>query len=63
MNDKYRKDTEDNVYALRVDGSLVFIADAESGRKGYFCEGCNGERSSTLHQLHDDAHRSSSTTG
>lgn len=43
MNDKYRKDTEDNVYALRVDGSLVFIADAESGRKGYFCEGCNGE--------------------
>lgn len=33
----------DNVYAKDVNDDIVFIGDVESGRKGYFCLGCDKE--------------------
>ena len=30
-----------NVYANMVTGKSIHISEAESGRKGYFCQGCN----------------------
>lgn len=35
-------DKEQNVFAKKVDDSIIHISDAESGRNGYFCLGCNG---------------------
>ncbi|MFC5626221.1 MULTISPECIES: hypothetical protein [Algoriphagus] len=31
----------ENVFAFNVKGDIVFAPDAESGRNGYFCMGCN----------------------
>lgn len=36
------KEKEQNVYARLVDSSIIHISEAQSGRKGYFCIGCNG---------------------
>lgn len=33
----------DNVYAKDLNDNIVFIGDVESGRKGYFCLGCDNE--------------------
>jgi hypothetical protein len=30
-----------NVYANNIDGESIHISNAESGRRGYFCQGCN----------------------
>lgn len=37
------KETEQNVYAKNIKGEFVHISDVESGRKGYYCIGCNRE--------------------
>ena len=36
------EDKEQNVFAKKVDDSIIHISDAESGRNGYFCLGCSG---------------------
>lgn len=38
----YKEPKEQNVYASKVDGSIIHISQAESGRNGYFCLGCEG---------------------
>lgn len=37
------QEKEQNVYAKKIDESIIHISDAESGRKGYFCMGCGRE--------------------
>jgi hypothetical protein len=37
------KEDIQNIHAFDKDHNVVFIKDAESGRKGYFCMGCNRE--------------------
>jgi len=39
---KIEYESENNVYASRVNGSVIHISEAESGRNGYFCLGCGG---------------------
>lgn len=40
----------DNVYALNTQDEYVYIDDAESGRKGYFCPGCKKEMQAVKHK-------------
>ncbi|NJK94008.1 MAG: hypothetical protein HC905_02935 [Bacteroidales bacterium] len=42
-NAKYDSLENDNVYAFNIKDDVIFIADAESGRKGYYCIGCRKE--------------------
>lgn len=39
MNNLFREN--ENIFAFNVKGDVVFAPEAESGRKGYFCMGCN----------------------
>lgn len=39
----YSTEKEQNEYAKNVKGDPVFILEAESGRKGYWCMGCDAE--------------------
>ena len=39
MNTKY---DDNNVYALNVKGAEIHISEAESGKRGYYCLGCDG---------------------
>ncbi len=34
---------EENVYAFNIENKVIHVSEAESGRKGYYCLGCNGE--------------------
>lgn len=43
MLEKEKNKEEQNEYAENVKGQIVFILDAESGKKGYFCIGCKNE--------------------
>jgi hypothetical protein len=40
MNEKKENKEEQNEFAENVKGETIYILDAESGRKGYFCIGC-----------------------
>lgn len=40
---KEKKIEEQNEYAENVKSEIIYILDAESGKKGYFCIGCKGE--------------------
>jgi len=40
MNEKKGNKEEQNEYAENVKGETIYILNAESGRKGYFCIGC-----------------------
>ncbi|MBE7635108.1 hypothetical protein F7642_12315 [Tenacibaculum finnmarkense genomovar ulcerans] len=43
MIQKEKKNEEQNEYAENVKGETIYILDAESGKKGYFCIGCKAE--------------------
>jgi len=40
-----------NQYAFKLDGNVIYIANAESGRKGYLCMGCGNEMQSVRSDL------------
>ncbi len=43
MMEKERKKEDQNEYARNIKGEIKFIRDVESGRKGYWCLGCDEE--------------------
>ncbi|MCB9232404.1 MAG: hypothetical protein H6581_12115 [Bacteroidia bacterium] len=45
------RETDNNVYANTIEGETIYIGDAESGRKGYFCKGCNQEMQAVKSKL------------
>ncbi|WP_373942607.1 hypothetical protein OEG92_05220 [Polaribacter sejongensis] len=40
MSERKGNTEEQNEFAENVKGEVIYILDAESGRKGYFCIGC-----------------------
>lgn len=43
MIEKGRNKEEQNEYAENIKGGTIYILDAESGKKGYFCIGCKSQ--------------------
>lgn len=43
MSERKRNTEEQNEFAENVKGEVIYILDAESGRKGYFCIGCKSQ--------------------
>lgn len=48
MESKY---DDNNVYARNVKEDVIHVSDAESGRKGYFCLGCDHELEAVISKL------------
>jgi hypothetical protein len=43
MSEQDKNIEEQNEYAEKTEGDIVYILDAESGKKGYFCIGCKAQ--------------------
>lgn len=43
---------EENEYAKNIKDEVVYIGDAISGRKGYWCLGCNEEMDAVKKKKH-----------
>ena len=43
MKEKEKNKDEQNEFAENIKGESIYILDAESGKKGYYCIGCKGE--------------------
>ncbi|MFC4634474.1 hypothetical protein ACFO3O_11185 [Dokdonia ponticola] len=43
MSEKDRNKEEQNEFAENIKGEVIYILDAESGKKGYFCIGCKAQ--------------------
>ncbi len=51
MIEKEEHKEEQNEFAENIKGEIIYILDAESGKKGYFCIGCKSEMQAVRSQI------------
>ena len=53
MIEKDRNKEEQNEFAENIKGEIIYILDAESGKKGYFCIGCKTQMQAVKSKIRD----------